>query len=161
MVYAGSATEILSKAHSNKVSLSLSDIYVNPSFKKYEGSKDEINDVDFSDIVDTFDETAKVLIAGEGQSGKTALCKRFFIELFNRGFFPVYISDEFIEPYNINFNKIGFKLPNDEVDFLKELILFVEPKRILSTKEIFDKYYTYEGCRTHILEYLKTNVWYT
>lgn len=86
-------TEILSKAHSNKASLSLSDIYVNPSFKKYEGSKDEINDVDFADIVDTFDEPAKVLIAGEGQSGKTALCKRFFIELFNRGFFPVYISD--------------------------------------------------------------------
>lgn len=86
-------TEILSKAHSNKVSLSLSDIYVNPSFKKYEGTKDEINNVDFSDIVDTFDQTEKVLIAGEGQSGKTALCKRFFLELFNRGFFPVYISD--------------------------------------------------------------------
>jgi hypothetical protein len=86
-------TEILSKAHSNKASLSLSDIYVNPSFKKYEGSKDEINDVDFADIVDTFDEPAKVLIAGEGQSGKTALCKRFFIELFNRGFIPIYISD--------------------------------------------------------------------
>jgi D-arabinose 5-phosphate isomerase GutQ len=32
----------------------------------------KINDVDFADIVDAFNEPVKVLIAGEGQSGKTA-----------------------------------------------------------------------------------------
>lgn len=118
-------TEILSKAHSNKASLSLSDIYVNPTFKKYEGSKDEINDVDFVDIVDTLDASAKVLIAGEGQSGKTALCKRFFIELFNKGFVPVYISDG----KNKYLGNLDLKIENSYTEQYSSKVKFSEINR--------------------------------
>lgn len=86
-------TEMLSKAHSSKTSVLLDEIYVNPLFKQYEESRDELKNIPFTEIVDIFNEHAKILIAGESQSGKTALCKRLFTELFNKGFLPLYLSD--------------------------------------------------------------------
>ena len=37
---------------------------------------------------------SKVLIAGENQSGKTTLCKKIFLSLRERNYFPVYVSDK-------------------------------------------------------------------
>ncbi|PWH86745.1 NACHT domain-containing protein [Brumimicrobium oceani] len=86
-------TEMLSKAHSSKQSVLLSDIYVSPLLKEFDDSKDELEDISFSELTEALSENRKILIAGEGQSGKTTLCKRLFSELFNQGLVPIYLSD--------------------------------------------------------------------
>ncbi len=86
-------TEMLSKAHSSKESVLLSDIYVTPLLKEFDDSKDELDDVSFSEMIEILDENKKILIEGEGQSGKTTLCKRLFLELFNKDLVPIYLSD--------------------------------------------------------------------
>ena len=86
-------TEMLAKAHSSKASVVLSDIYVSPLLKEFDDSKDELDDVSFSEIFENLNENKKILIAGEGQSGKTTLCKRIFIELLNKNLVPIYLSD--------------------------------------------------------------------
>jgi predicted nucleotidyltransferase len=86
-------TEMLSKAHSRRVSVLLSDIYVAPLLKEFDDSKDDLHDINFVEIVDVLNENKKILIAGEGQSGKTTLCKRLFLGLFKNGLVPIYLSD--------------------------------------------------------------------
>ena len=45
-------------------------------------------------ILEGFCDYSKLLIAGEEQSGKTTLCKKLFIELRQKKFVPIYISDK-------------------------------------------------------------------
>jgi predicted nucleotidyltransferase len=86
-------TDMLSKAHSSQKSVLLSDIYVSPLLKKFDESKDELDEVNLIEIVQTLNESSKILIAGEGQCGKTTLCKRLFAELYNNDLVPIYLSD--------------------------------------------------------------------
>ena len=86
-------TEMLSKAHSKEASVALSDIFVGTILKQFDESKDELEDISFDELVELFNEEKKILIAGEGQSGKTALCKQMFIELHKKGLLPVFLDD--------------------------------------------------------------------
>ena len=67
---------------------------------------------------------------------------------------PVYISDEFINPYNIDFNEYGLTVKDNEVKYLEEMLLMT--LAIRPYDETIKNLYTYEGCRNKILEHLKT-----
>lgn len=86
------STELLTKAHPQKESVVIDDIFIYPDLLKY----DEIGEYDKKEsaekLVDNFFDCCKILIEGEDQSGKTTLCKKLFIELRKRNFIPVYIS---------------------------------------------------------------------
>ena len=86
------STELLTKAHSQKESVVIDDIFVYPELLKY----DEIGEYDKKEsaekLIDNFFDCSKILIEGEDQSGKTTLCKKLFIELRERNFLPVYIT---------------------------------------------------------------------
>jgi archaellum biogenesis ATPase FlaH len=85
--------ELLTKAHSGKNTVVLSDIFVYPELEEYDDLKDDFRKENAEKLIKNFQQYSKILIAGENQSGKTTLCKKFFTELLEINLIPVYISD--------------------------------------------------------------------
>jgi hypothetical protein len=90
-------TEMLTKAHSRKERVIMDDIYIHPELDKYDDFKknnDKIISISSEELLNTLLEYTKIAIAGEDQSGKTALCKVIFKEYLKKNFIPVYVSDK-------------------------------------------------------------------
>lgn len=95
-----------------------------------------------------------------------ALCPRGYgansfriAEAVQYGAIPVYISDEFIEPFNLDFNTIGVKVLDDAVGDL--YLLEYTPISMRASKaailpELYKRYYTYDGCLYRIINSLET-----
>jgi hypothetical protein len=87
--------EMLRTAHSQKTEVHVSDIFVFPSLSKIDYDNEKENIVSSDEIfLEEFIKLEKILIAGDGQSGKTTLCKTLYSKLRVRNFFPVYIFDK-------------------------------------------------------------------
>ena len=88
-------SELLKRAHSNKTEVNISDIFVFPNLSKI-NYEDEKEDAISSEniFIDDFINLEKILIAGESQSGKTTLCKKIYLNLRSKMFFPIYIYDK-------------------------------------------------------------------
>jgi len=86
--------DLFTKAHSKSETVSLKDIYVNTELRKIESSKKISNTINSNKLLDNLLSEKKIIIAGEDQSGKTTLCKRFFCELRTLNLIPVYVSAE-------------------------------------------------------------------
>jgi hypothetical protein len=87
--------EMLKSAHSQKTVVKLDDIFVFPNLSKinYDDEKEDSLSSE-EQLINEFFNLKKILIAGEDQSGKTALCKIVYSKLRSRSFFPVYIIDK-------------------------------------------------------------------
>lgn len=99
-------TELLQKSHPDKDVVKLSDIFIYPNVSLYDNLKEYQKKESSEIIVNQITKLKKLLIAGEDQSGKTALCKTIFTEMKNKGFLPVYLSDK----KNQFLGNIGFKI---------------------------------------------------
>lgn len=87
------STEILTKTHSRREDVFLDDIFVYPELTKYSDDLEESEErISARKVIENFSDYSKMLIAGENQSGKTTLCKRFFIELRKKNFVLIYVS---------------------------------------------------------------------
>lgn len=79
-------------------------------------------------------------------------------EALQFGSIPVYISDHWIVPGNIDFNEYGVLVHNDEVRNLERILKSITPEQIRIKQEagrdIYKKLYTFEGCRQLILDNL-------
>lgn len=77
-------------------------------------------------------------------------------EALQFGSIPVYISDHWIVPGNIDFNTYGVLVHNDEVRNLDKILKGFTPEQIRQKqeagKEIYKQLYTFEGCRKLILD---------
>lgn len=74
---------------------------------------------------------------------------------------PIYISDEFISCFDVEFLNFGWKLNNDEIGNIEKYIeLFSKSESIIEKQDagrkFYEEYYTYEGCFKHIIESLET-----
>jgi hypothetical protein len=87
-------TELLAKAHSQKDKVLLEDIFVYPELEKYDDLGEYQKKNSSEKFLDDFSDYPKILIAGENQSGKTTLCKIIFIDLREKNYVPVYISNK-------------------------------------------------------------------
>jgi hypothetical protein len=87
------STELLSKAHSQKNTLHIDDIFIWPELAKYDDSRDYEKTIKSESLLDEGTDCLKIVIAGENQSGKTTFCKKIFVELRKRNFVPVYLAD--------------------------------------------------------------------
>lgn len=87
-------TELLANAHSQKADVVLEDLFVYPDLEKFDDLFEYEKKITSESLIDQFSHYPKILIAGEGQSGKTSLCKKLFIELRERNYVPIYVSDE-------------------------------------------------------------------
>lgn len=85
--------ELLTKSHSAKEELELSDIFVYPSLKHYD-NEEQSNYFDSKRFESEILSFGKIIIAGENQAGKTTLCKRLFDIYLNLNLVPIYLYDE-------------------------------------------------------------------
>lgn len=86
--------EMLTKAHSQKERILLDDIFVYPEVDKYDALREYEEKISSEELLKNLLEYPKIVIAGEGQSGKTTLCKVIFKELRNKNLVPVYVFDK-------------------------------------------------------------------
>ena len=87
-------TEMLTKAHSQKESVLLDDIFVCTELDKYDNLREPEEKIRSDELLINLLDNLKIIIAGEDQSGKTTLCKKMFNELRILNFIPVYVSDK-------------------------------------------------------------------
>lgn len=76
-------------------------------------------------------------------------------EGINFGCIPIYISDSFIEPYNINFEIYGLKVECKDINSLHSVLKNLNPLWIKKAQENLPNIqplFTYEGCKQKILE---------
>jgi hypothetical protein len=84
--------ELLTKAHSQKESVFLDDIFIYPFLHKYDDLGEYEKKESAINLIDDLWHSSKILIEGTGQSGKTTLCKKLFKDLRDRRFIPIYIN---------------------------------------------------------------------
>ena len=78
----------------------LNDVFVLPDLKVLDDDMDRISrSVKASDVIT---QEKWSLVFGDEQSGKTSLCKHYFKELINSGWFPVLVQGEEIKKSNIS-----------------------------------------------------------
>lgn len=85
---------LFTKAHENKEILTMEDIFVSPELEYYNEEKDKKEIYNFDDVIRKFSIGAKMIIAGDDQSGKTTLAKVLIQKLRERNFIPIYLKDE-------------------------------------------------------------------
>ncbi|MCI5218729.1 MAG: hypothetical protein D3914_05950 [Candidatus Electrothrix sp. LOE2] len=86
--------ELLTKAHSQKKSVIIEDIFVYPELRGHEYTFEGKGKINSHELINKIDEYPKIIIAGENQSGKTTLCKKIYLDLYEKDYIPVYISPE-------------------------------------------------------------------
>lgn len=99
-------TDLLSRAHSQKEKVLLEDIFVSPELSKFDDLMEYEKKIKGRELIEDLCDYQKVIIAGENQSGKTTLCKIFFIELKKKNFIPVYVFDKSYLYHGIIENRI-------------------------------------------------------
>lgn len=96
---------------------------------------------------------------------KFALCPRGYgktsfriCEALQYGAVPVYISDEFIIPGNRDFNECGVLIHSNEIRNIDRILKAITPEELEAKQEagkvIYREMFSYEGCRTLILDNL-------
>jgi hypothetical protein len=79
-------------------------------------------------------------------------------EALQYGSIPIYISDEWIVPGNIDFNEYGVLVHNDEIRHLDKILKAITPEQIRSKqeagREIYKRIYSFDGCKQLILDNL-------
>jgi FkbM family methyltransferase len=92
-----------------------------------------------------------------------ALCPRGYgassfriAEAMMYGCIPVYISDEFIEPFNIPFETYGVKVREDQVHLIPDILAKIEhPNLAPKTYDAFRDYYLFESIARNIVHTLR------
>lgn len=78
----------------NSTSIKLSDIFVYPDLHNETTLTEKQQILSSKDIVNEIEEEYKIVIEGDFQSGKTALCKKLVVDLFEKDFIPVLFSEK-------------------------------------------------------------------
>lgn len=77
-------------------------------------------------------------------------------EALEQGAIPVYISDEWIQPGNVDFNEYGVLVHADEIDELDAILSNISPAQIESKREAgryyYEKMFSFNGCKQLILD---------
>ena len=137
-------TELLTKTHPEKEELLLDDIFIYPKLVKYDDFIEYERIEDSEKLIKDFDNYSKILIAGEDQSGKTALCKKFYTELRQKNFVPIYLGDQEKKFQGRIENRISkaFKEQYKEIIDLREIekeriVLLIDDFHFAQDKEKF------------------------
>lgn len=76
-------------------------------------------------------------------------------EALEQGSIPVYISDKFIIPGNIDFENYGVLIHSSRVEEIDKILKSISPEEIVKKQVygqmIYKKYFTFEGCRNLIM----------
>lgn len=91
--------------HPNKTNLQLNDFFIYPYLRDL--TRDSEENVNSENLL-IFDENEnRILILGDQNSGKTSLCKVLYMELYNKGYIPIYFNGkEITSKYVKNFDSL-------------------------------------------------------
>jgi hypothetical protein len=89
--------DLLANAHAERKTVELNDIFVYPNLTKIDEITDKEKIIDGDAITNEFYENKKILLVGENQSGKTALCKKIYVDLLENKFLPLYLKSLKVE----------------------------------------------------------------
>jgi hypothetical protein len=84
--------------HPKEGDLKLSQVFVYPDLREVTGNEDMLRMVKGERVLDQVVDGRKVMILGADESGKSALAKRLFRELHERGFVPVFVDGSVLKP---------------------------------------------------------------
>lgn len=77
-------------------------------------------------------------------------------ESIQYGSIPVYISDEFIIPFDLDFNEFGVVIKEEDKYRVDEILKSIPIEDIIKKQEklssVYNEYYTYEGCFDKIIK---------
>lgn len=83
-------------------------------------------------------------------------------EALQYGSIPIYISDEFVQPFDLNFDEYGILYKSEDIGSLAMYLSMLDELEIINRidriPEIYVKYYTYEGAMRKIIEILENEV---
>ncbi len=148
------SADMLTSAHSKK-EISIDDIFISPELLCYDDMREHEGDISFEELLQNLDEYPAILIAGEGQSGKTTLCRKIFLHLREQNLIPVYLLDKENSLKGLLKNRIEdalikqYDIPSDS---LKEEILKEPRSRIVP---IVDNFHLANDREKHV-EYLSS-----
>ena len=91
-----------------------------------------------------------------------ALCPRGYgvtsfrlYEAMAFGCIPVYISDEFWEPFNLPFTEYGIKITEDQIKDIPEILKGIDiPKIQAKVRGYYESYFVYSNCANSIIKTL-------
>lgn len=91
-----------------------------------------------------------------------ALCPRGYgvtsfriAEAMMYGCIPVYISDEFWEPFNLPFTEYGVKIKENEIHLIPDILAKVDYEKMrIKTAKYFNEYFTFEKAAENIVKTL-------
>lgn len=146
-------TEMLTKAHSKKETVFLSDIYVFPQLLQYDIKSGDETDLNEEKFTEAFFKKKRIIIKGDDQSGKTSFLKMLYQTLFELSFIPIYLKGA-SESLSGKMNNILEKAFNDQyegVDFYK-----IDSKRIVPLIDDFYKVPNKENVIERLSEFTYT-----
>jgi Exostosin family len=80
-------------------------------------------------------------------------------EAMQYGAIPIYISDEFVQPLGLDFNEYGILVNSEDVSSLAMRLSMLSDEEVvkkqMKVKEIYEEYYTYEGCFKNITKHIE------
>lgn len=80
-------------------------------------------------------------------------------EAIQYGSIPVYISDEFIKPFDADFEEYGVLIEAKDAGRINEILSAIPPSEIMAKQdklpEVYRKYYSYEGALKQIIKHLE------
>lgn len=80
-------------------------------------------------------------------------------EALQYGSIPIYISDDFIHPFGLDFHKFGVVLNSRHIKHLEEKLASISTLDIIEKqkegKRVYQEYFTYEGCLKNIINILE------
>lgn len=88
----------VSLSHPEKGDLKLSQVFVYPDLREVTGKEDTLRLVKGERVLDQIADGRKVMILGADESGKSALAKRLFRDLHERGFAPLLVDGSKLKP---------------------------------------------------------------
>lgn len=100
------------------------------------------------------------------ESSRYTLCPRGYgipsfrcYEAIHQGSVPVYISDDFMEPYGIDFDEYGVKIHESAIDLIDEILdsisIYSYIKKLNRMKELYPILCTYSGVFSEIIKTLQ------
>jgi hypothetical protein len=80
-------------------------------------------------------------------------------EAMQYGSIPVYISDDFVKPFDADFNEFGVAILSKYIEFLAEELEKIDVGEIVRKQEniqrYYEEYYSYHGCFNNIIKSLE------
>lgn len=142
-------TEMLTNAHSKKTNVFLDDIFVYPELIEHDLSSDTEKKISSEELIENILGYPPLVFAGEGQSGKTSLCKALFKKFRDSDFVPVYIQEK-KNLFNRNIGKTIVRSFNKQYEGVN--IKEISKKRIVP---IIDDFHYAENKERHIKDLSK------